>query len=115
MVNFLRKPGGQFAPERGSKTALLEVVNLLRNQVVNLSGFSTNLSNANLRNANFSGANLSGALLKGADLRYANLTDTNLQGANLIGANLKEVDLSNANIKGAEKDEYLPLGGFNTL
>ena len=41
MVNFLRKPGGQFAPESGSKTAHSEVVSLLRNQVVNITGFST--------------------------------------------------------------------------
>ena len=42
MVNLLRKTGGQFAPESGPETALSKVVNLLRNQVVNLTGFSSN-------------------------------------------------------------------------
>ena len=43
MVNLLRKTGGQFAPESGPETALSKVVNLLRNQVVNLTGFSTDV------------------------------------------------------------------------
>ncbi len=41
MVNLLRKMGGQFAPENNQKVTCSEVVNLSRNQVVNLSGFST--------------------------------------------------------------------------
>jgi len=40
VVNLLRKRGGQFAPENNPKVTCSEVVNLSRNQVVNLSGFS---------------------------------------------------------------------------
>jgi hypothetical protein len=35
--------GGQFAPENYRKVVSLEVVNLLRNQVVNLTGFSNSV------------------------------------------------------------------------
>jgi len=41
VVNLLRKRGGQFAPENNQKVTCSEVVNLSRNQVVNLSGFSS--------------------------------------------------------------------------
>lgn len=41
MVNLLRKRGGQFTPENNQNVTCSEVVNLLRNQVVNLTGFST--------------------------------------------------------------------------
>lgn len=41
VVSFLRNGGGQFAPEYYRKVLCLQVVNLLRNQVVNLTGFST--------------------------------------------------------------------------
>ena len=41
VVNLLRIGGGQFAPENNLKVTCSEVVNLFRNQVVNLTGFST--------------------------------------------------------------------------
>ena len=41
VVNFLRKGGGQVVPEYNRKVLCLQVVNFLRNQVVNLTGFST--------------------------------------------------------------------------
>jgi uncharacterized protein YsxB (DUF464 family) len=37
---LLRKRGGQFTPENNQNVTCSEVVNLLRNQVVNLTGFS---------------------------------------------------------------------------
>jgi len=40
VVSFLRNGGGQLAPEYYRKVLCLQVVNLLRNQVVNLTGFS---------------------------------------------------------------------------
>lgn len=40
VVNLLRNSGGQFAPENRLKKPFLQVVNLDRNQVVNLSGIS---------------------------------------------------------------------------
>ena len=47
MVNFQRKTGGQFAAENPLKGTPFLVVNLQRNQVVNLSGFSTLFMNNN--------------------------------------------------------------------
>jgi hypothetical protein len=43
VVNFLRKGGGQVVPEYNRKVLCLQVVNFLRNQVVNLAGFSNKI------------------------------------------------------------------------
>jgi len=45
VVNLLRKRGGQFTPEKNQNATCLKVVNLPRNQVVNLTGFSSDVRN----------------------------------------------------------------------
>ena len=64
MVSFLRKQGGQFAPEMWVKMPFLGVVSLLRFGLVNLTGFSSYLSEKHDFNNNVVGYSASVTIIE---------------------------------------------------
>ena len=79
-----------------------EVINTLKETLVEAVKNCAYLQGADLRGADLRGADLQGAYLRGADLQGADLQGADLWGAYLRGADLRGADLQGAYLRGAD-------------